>query len=136
MSVQKSVFTLLLLATAMACQKPATVRIAPPPPIPSNSATMISIGRPRLVLAHQAYDKLSAYISEKYQCNEFSIDSVEDATSDKELVIDTWGQLKQGMISEKWHLTMCSKKTTFGMIFRPDGNGGIYIGIAELKSLN
>ena len=132
----KNLSRLLLGAVFIAslgCQSPETSP-ATPPPIPLNSAMMISPQKPVYKLGHDAYRGLANYLSTKHQCETFTIDKVEKAGGDNDLAIDGHGRLWKGTISEKWYLTLCGEKVVFLLVVTPDGKGDSYIAVGKVPS--
>jgi hypothetical protein len=129
-----SAIAIFLTVAIVACQGPKTEPSPLPPPIPKNSATMISPEKPVYQMGRDAFEALKKYLLAKHQCESFSIEKAEAANTDKELFVDGYGRLLKGTVSEKWTLMLCGKQHMLGILLTPDGKGGTYVVIVELGS--
>lgn len=119
---------LTLVMVGCASQKPVPAALRPSNDIPGNSIVKVAAG-----LRTDALKNLTVFTTNKFQCSTPTIKNTISGKVDGEVALDVAGRLRSGNITEQWDIDACGTPRQLKLLFGPDGKGGNYIAIGEIK---
>ncbi len=84
-------------------------------------------------LHNDATRSLKTWVKQKLTCDYYKVLDTQSVSEEGDILVDEEGRLFSGVITERWLISYCGNQTSLGVVFMPDGRGGNYIAIAQLK---